>query len=166
MSGTRRVWAVATLLGVALAVGGWLALRTDHSPPPSMSTAAPFERTGPAEAETTSEADPGSLTRRSWREVALAYAAALTDTRGGIASWLDRLSPYVSGPLLDSYRGSDLSELPSGRPTRIRATGHDADQRRARALFDSGYVLDIRLERVDGRWLVTSSGEHLTAARR
>ena len=166
MSGRRRVWALAALLCVALAVGGWLALRADHSPTPSMSTAAPLERPGPDEAATSADGETGTLARRSWREVALAYAAALTDTRGGIASWLARLSPYVSRPLLDSYRGSDLSELPSGRPTRIRATGHDADQRRARALFDSGYVLDIRLARVDGRWLVTSSGEHLTAARR
>jgi hypothetical protein len=170
----RRVVVLVVLVGALAAVCGWLAVRADDARPAPTTSGPPATSIDPeASAEPTGE--PGEAPADgSWREIAMAYSAALTDRRGGLRAWLRRLSPLVSRPLLDSYRDTDLTELPTGRPVRVRllrpaSTSAAAQQgnrlRTVRTTFDSGYELDVRLALLGGHWQVTSSGEHLSRKR-
>lgn len=161
---TTRTMVVAAALCVVVGIAGWLALHDDRTPP---SSSAP--RT-PQSSATIDAPTPAPSRAGSWRRVTLRYAGALTDTSGGLDGWLGRLRPWVSPALLASYRGTDVDELPDGSPRTVRrAPGpaqDSATSQTARVTYDSGYVLDVRLAKVDGSWKVTSSGEHLRPDRR
>jgi hypothetical protein len=154
-----RTLAVAVLIAAVVAL--LVVVATRRPSPPAYQPRAVPRTTAPTAG---AEAPPrGSST---WRAVAQAYGRSLTDTRGGLSRWLDRLSPLLTPDLLASYRDTDLRWLPDGRFTYLeRQSGGEGEGAPTSfdvvLHYDGGSDVEVRLHRSSQGWLVSTAGQVL-----